>query len=96
MSGGGIVATGALEVLKNSLPVKLIDPSEVKGLTENPPSDAHEHIYVTQLRRDHFLQKKDGSKFTKEDYDKDPNEYESILTKEYLPYLTIYTNAVAW
>lgn len=39
---------------------------------------------------------KEGKGFNEKDFLEHPMDYENVFPKKYLPYLTIFINAIAW
>lgn len=97
ISGNGVVAQGAKELLKENLPFhKLESLEELKNLTKNAPEDANKKIFIYEFGRKQYLKKKDGSEFDAKDYDRNIDLYENHFASEILPYLSIFANGVGW
>lgn len=91
-AGYGNVSRGAQEII-DILPVKEINPNELKHINENY---SRKLIYKVVFKEEHMVERiEDPSKFDLQHYYKNPHEYRSIFEK-YLPYLSILMNCIYW
>jgi len=94
VAGYGNVSRGAQEIL-DLLPVIEIEPEEVPALAARGNASRH-HLYKTVFKEWHMVEPKEpGATFELQDYYQHPEKYRGTF-EQYLPYLTVLTNAIFW
>lgn len=91
--GTGKVSTGAIEIF-NCLGGTNIKPSELASVYSNGCTKKNQ-IYTCNFSLEDLLVRKDGKEYHRDDYQKNPNLYQSKLGN-YIPYLTILVNGLYW
>jgi saccharopine dehydrogenase (NAD+, L-lysine-forming) len=92
VSGYGNVSIGVQEII-DCLPVKTINPDEIKSVYKNP---SNKNIYKVVFREEHMVQPiSSNKKFDLQDYYNHPENYCSIFER-YIPYLSILMNCIYW
>ena len=89
--GYGHVAQGCQEIL-SALPIIEITPNQLEEYSNNYENNK---IYLSIFKEEHLVERKDGSKFSLQDYFGNNSAYKSIL-EQYLQYCSIYMNAIYW
>lgn len=91
-SGYGNVSNGAQEIL-DILPVKAINPSELKSIFKNP---SNKTVYKVVFKEEHMVEPISPVKtFDLQDYYNHPENYRSVF-ENYIPYLSILMNCIYW
>ncbi|MDD3829304.1 MAG: bifunctional lysine ketoglutarate reductase /saccharopine dehydrogenase family protein [Anaerolineae bacterium] len=94
VAGYGNVSRGAQEIL-DLLPVIEIEPEEVPALAAGGSASRH-HLYKTVFKEWHMVEPKEpGATFELQDYYQHPEKYRGTF-EQYLPHLTVLTNAIFW
>lgn len=94
VAGYGNVSRGAQEIL-DLLPVIEIEPEEVPALAARGNASRH-HLYKTVFKEWHMVEPKEpGATFELQDYYQHPEKYRGTF-EQYLPHLTVLTNAIFW
>jgi saccharopine dehydrogenase (NAD+, L-lysine-forming) len=92
ISGYGNVSIGVQEII-DCLPVKTINPDEIKSVYKNP---SNKNIYKVVFKEEHMVQPiSSKTKFDLQDYYNHPENYCSIFER-YIPYLSILMNCIYW
>ena len=92
ISGYGNVSIGVQEII-DCLPVKTINPDEIKSVYKNP---SNKNIYKVVFKEEHMVQPiSSNKKFDLQDYYNHPENYCSIFER-YIPYLSILMNCIYW
>ena len=93
VTGKGQVARGALDIAR-LLPVKEVSPEEILRLREsgdyNPKA-----VYLCQLLRKDQVEPKGGGEFDRQDYARNPGDYQSKLWR-LAPHLSMLVNGIYW
>ncbi|MCD6177599.1 MAG: hypothetical protein J7K29_07160 [Candidatus Cloacimonetes bacterium] len=89
--GYGHVAQGCQEIL-SALPIIEITPNQLEEYSKNYENNK---IYLSIFKEEHLVERKDGSKFSLQDYFDNNSSYKSKLER-YLSYCSIYMNAIYW
>ena len=89
--GYGHVAQGCQEILA-ALPIIEITPNQLEEYSKNYENNK---IYLSIFKEEHLVERKDGNKFSLQDYFDNNFSYKSKLER-YLPYCSIYMNAIYW
>ncbi len=92
-TGYGHVSQGAQEIL-GLLPVKEISPERLLML-RNRKCSPKNLVYKVVFKQEHIAENKEGKPFEKEDYYKNPSNYNGIFEK-YLPGLSVLVNCMYW
>lgn len=90
ISGYGNVSKGVQELLE-LLPVKEVAPGEIEGIFHNPSDKV---VYKIVFKEEHLVEPVEGE-FQLQDYYDNPHKYKPVFSK-YLPYLSIFINAIYW
>ena len=94
----GRCSTGAFQIL-NLLPVKMVDPDDLKALFDDKENPAHQTtIYLTNIVQKHMVESFESptKKFDKDDYYNHPTKYNPIFHERYLPYISAIFNCMYW
>ncbi|EJT98064.1 hypothetical protein DACRYDRAFT_111046 [Dacryopinax primogenitus] len=94
VTGAGQVAAGALDMLKE-LPAVLVQPLELGKIVKYQGMDLHK-VYVVHAPAAHYLQRKDGRGYNRNDYYCDPDSYHSVLYRLIAPYVSLIVNGAGW
>ncbi|OQR86286.1 alpha-aminoadipic semialdehyde synthase, partial [Achlya hypogyna] len=90
-TGSGNVSQGAQEVFK-LLPHEFVSPEDLPNLKPN-----RHVVYGCVVDEKHMVQHKTkGSDFTKQEYYKNPEEYEPIFHKTIAPHTSLLVNCMYW
>lgn len=89
--GYGHVAVGCQEIL-TALPIVEIVPDK---LAEHSQNYDNNKIYLSVFKEEHLVERKDGGKFSLQDYFENNSDYKSQL-EQYLPFCSVYMNAIYW
>lgn len=91
-AGYGNVSKGAQEIL-DLLPVKEVQPGEIKSIYENPSNKC---IYKVVFKEEHMAEPiSPRDNFDLQDYYRNPGKYRGVFEK-YIPYLSILMNCIYW
>lgn len=91
-AGYGNVSKGAQEIL-DILPVKTINPDEIKSVYDNP---SEKHIYKVVFKEEDMVKPiSSDNVFDLQDYYDHPEKYVSKF-EDYVPYLSILMNCIFW
>lgn len=74
---------------------------ELKTICEKAkinPEMYNKNIFIVKLTTDKIMRKVENpdAKFEKKEYYENPEKFKCILQEEYLPYLSLYVNAIYW
>ncbi|KAI8929038.1 Saccharopine dehydrogenase-domain-containing protein [Entophlyctis helioformis] len=92
--GDGNVAKGAKHVFK-CLPHEWVSPDELAALSSSTSFDNHK-VYACQVTPEDYLVRKDGGKFSREEYFKHPELYESVFHEKIAPHARMIINGIFW
>lgn len=96
VTGDGSVSKAVLEIL-NILPVKYVDPSELKDLWEKKEQLDNKVIYVSVATSKHMVVPKDKNMpFDEPHYFAHPEMYEPVFHENVLPYARVIINGIYW
>ncbi len=90
IAGYGNVSRGVQELL-DLLPVIEVDPHHLSEVFSSPKGDV---VYKVVFKEEHMVEPLEGD-FDLQDYYQNPQRYRSVFAR-YLPYLTIFINAIYW
>ena len=94
IAGYGNVARGVWDVLRH-LPVEVIEPDELAGVSVNAAA-SHHVIYATTFREEHIAAPVvEGQSFDLQRYYQHPHEFRPVF-EQYLPHLDVLVNAIYW
>lgn len=92
-AGYGNVSTGAQTML-NLLPVKEIDPTELKSFYEDKKFSPN-HVYKVVFKEEHMVEAIEGEFDLQDYYNKGSTKYRGVF-QQYFPFLSILINAIYW
>jgi len=92
VTGYGNVSRGAWEIL-DLLPVRVVDPSELPGVTNDPAPDRHAVIGTT-FKEQHIVEPLEGE-FDCQRYYDCPDNFRPIFGRS-LPHLAVIVNGIYW
>lgn len=92
VTGYGNVSRGAWEIL-DLLPVRVVDPSELPGITSDPAPDRHAVIGTT-FKEQHIVEPLEGE-FDCQRYYDCPDNFRPIFGRS-LPHLAVIVNGIYW
>ncbi|OCH83748.1 hypothetical protein OBBRIDRAFT_892143 [Obba rivulosa] len=95
ITGKGRVTEGVLYVL-NQLPnVEHVSVDKLRGLVLDSATDMRK-VYVVHALPEEYLVRRDGGKYSRDDYYAHPDAYESQFHSRVAPYLSLLLNGVGW
>ncbi|PNF15025.1 Alpha-aminoadipic semialdehyde synthase, mitochondrial [Cryptotermes secundus] len=91
-TGSGNVSQGGQEVFQE-LPHEYVPPDMLRKVAEH---GSHTKIYGCEVRRRHYLERKEGGGFDSEEFEKFPSRYISTFSKKIAPYASVIINGIYW
>nr|XP_018915119.1 PREDICTED: alpha-aminoadipic semialdehyde synthase, mitochondrial [Bemisia tabaci] len=91
-TGSGNVSQGAQEVFQD-LPYEYVPPDMLQKVAEH---GVNTKIYGCEVRRRHYLERKDGGGFDREEYEGNPSLYTSTFSKKIAPFASVIINGIYW
>lgn len=91
-TGSGNVSKGAQEIA-NELPIKFIDPKDLKAFTDH---DDGTTLYGSVVGPADYCHHKEGKAFAIEEYMKHPRRYQSHFSINIAPFATAIVNGIYW
>lgn len=94
-TSNGRVSKGAQEIMK-LLPHEFIDPDDLENLVDNKKNVRTDIVYLTVIEAKHMYRHKDSKSFDKDEFYKNPKNFESVFADRFVPYLSILYHCMFW
>nr|CAH7757252.1 unnamed protein product [Callosobruchus chinensis] len=91
-TGSGNVSQGSQEVFQE-LPHEYVPPELLKKAAEHGSLNK---VYGCEVRRRHYLERKEGGGFDSAEYEEHPERYISMFSKKIAPYASVLVNGIYW
>ncbi|CAH1999537.1 unnamed protein product [Acanthoscelides obtectus] len=91
-TGSGNVSQGSQEVFQE-LPHEYVPPELLKKAAEHGSLNK---VYGCEVRRRHYLERKEGGGFDSAEYEEHPERYISTFSKKIAPYASVIVNGIYW
>lgn len=91
-TGSGNVSQGGQEVFQE-LPHEYVTPEHLKKAAEHGSLNK---VYGCEIRRSHYLERKEGGGFDPQEYEDHPERYISTFNKKFAPYASVLVNGIYW
>ncbi|CAG9856321.1 unnamed protein product [Phyllotreta striolata] len=91
-TGSGNVSQGSQEVFQE-LPHEYVTPEFLKKAAEHGSLNK---VYGCEVRRKHYLERKEGGGFDAAEYEEHPERYVSTFSKKIAPYASVIVNGIYW
>ncbi|XP_017776130.1 PREDICTED: alpha-aminoadipic semialdehyde synthase, mitochondrial-like, partial [Nicrophorus vespilloides] len=91
-TGSGNVSQGSQEVFQE-LPHEYVSFENLKKAAEHGSLNK---IYGCEIRRKHYLERKEGGGFDELEYEEHPERYISTFSKKIAPYASVIVNGIYW
>ncbi|XP_050313695.1 alpha-aminoadipic semialdehyde synthase, mitochondrial isoform X2 [Anthonomus grandis grandis] len=91
-TGSGNVSQGSQEVFQE-LPHEYVAPEMLQKAAEH---GSLSKVYACEVRRRHYLERREGGGFDPVEYEEHPERYVSTFSKKIAPYASVIINGIYW